>query len=54
MTAMSTTPPESTTCTTDSGAKEIAATCSAQPIPPMPMPIANQREAQSPHAERSG
>src|SRR5918992_891020 len=29
---MSTTPPLSTTCTTDSGASEMAATCSAQPV----------------------
>ena len=47
ITAMRTTPPLSTTCTTDSGASEIAATCSAQPTPPTTMPIANHFEVHS-------
>ena len=43
MTASSTSPPERTACTTESGASEIAATCSTQAPEPTPMPIANQR-----------
>ena len=54
MTAMSTTPPDRTTCTTDSGAIEMAATCSSQPVPPTPMPIANHFEVRRPFAVRSG
>jgi hypothetical protein len=54
ITAMRTTPPLSTTCTTDSGANEIAATCSSQPPPPTAMPIANHFEHHSPRAVRSG
>ena len=54
ITAMSTTPPESTTCTTDSGTSEMAATWRAQAPPPTIMPIENQREEYSALADRSG
>ena len=54
MTAMSTTPPERTTWTTDSGTSEMAATCRAQAPPPTTMPIVNQREEYSALAVRSG
>ena len=54
MTAIRTTPPESTTWTTESGASEIAATWSAQPPAPTSMPIANHFEDQSAFDVRSG
>ncbi len=54
MTAMSTTPPDRTTWTTDSGAIEMAATCSSQPPPPTAMPMANHFEVHRPFAVRSG
>ena len=54
ITAMRTTPPLRTTWTTDSGANEIAATCSAQPPPPTSMPMANHFEVHSALALRSG
>ena len=54
MTASSTRPLDSTTCTTDSGASEIAATCSSHAARPTSMPIANQRWLHSEIAVRSG
>jgi hypothetical protein len=54
MTASSTRPPASTAWTTDSGASEIAATCSSHATRPTSMPIANQRWLHSERAERRG
>ena len=42
MTASSTRPPASTAWTTESGAREMAATWRTQAPAPMPMPMANQ------------
>ena len=54
MTASSTSPLDSTTWTTDSGASEIAPTCRIQAKRPTSMPIANQRWRHSEPALRSG
>ena len=54
MTASSTTPPERTAWTTDIGASASAPTCRTQAPTATSIPIANQRERNSPRAERSG
>ncbi len=54
ITASRTSPPESTAWTTDSGASEIAATCSSQAARPTSMPSANQRWLHSEIAVRNG
>ena len=54
MTAITTTPVESTACTTEIGARAIAATCSSQAPSATAMPIANQRERNSPRTVLMG
>ena len=53
-TASITTPVESATCTTDSGARASAATCRIQAAPAIAMPIANHFERNRSRALRSG
>ena len=54
ITARSTTPVESTACTVESGASASAATWNSQAPAAIAMPMANQREANSARALRSG
>ena len=54
ITAMITTPVESTAWTTDSGANASAATWSSQAPAATPMPIANHFDANSARPARSG